>query len=174
MNPQVAARIGQRRNRSNDLLETKLTCQRQAGADLVRHRMKATGTRRQGGDLVGVAVVATKLVTPKSRSAPARHSKGCGQVPKTSRAGNADHGGRTRKGGHALNGSHGVAEINTERMRRKVAEAAQAGVKHDLRIQGTPEGTPRHQRRWTSVLRSRTPEAVFKTMTVRRAANLAI
>jgi len=126
---------------------------------------------------VEVAIVATGMVTPQPRSAPARHSKGRSHVPKTSpagNAGNADHGGRTRRGGHALNGAHRVGEINMETTRRKVTEAAEADVKHDLRVQEIPEGTLRHQRRWTSVLRSRTPEAVFKTMTVRSAANLAI
>jgi hypothetical protein len=157
VNPRLAARIGRRQNRSNDLLETKLMRQRQASADLVE-----------------VAIVATGMAMPQPRSARSRHSKGRSHVPKTSRAGNADHGGRTRRGGHALNGGHRVGEINMETTRRKVAEAAEADVKHDLRVQEIPEGTLRHQRRWTSVLRSRTPEAVFKTMTVRSAANLAI
>jgi hypothetical protein len=61
-----------------------------------------------------------------------------------------------------------------ETTRRKVPEAAEADVKHGLQIQEIPDGRLRHQDRWTSELHSRTPEVVFKTMTVRRAANSVI
>jgi hypothetical protein len=157
VNPRLTASIGRRQNRSSDFLETKLTRQYEAGADLVE-----------------IAVGATKVVTPYPGSAPARLNKTCSHVPKISRVGNADHDGRTRRWRQALNGSHGVGEINMETTLRKVAEAAEADVRHGLRIQKIPDGSLRHQPRWTSVLRSRTPEAVFKTMTVRRVANLAI
>ena len=94
-----------------------------------------------------VAVVATEMVTSQPRSASSRPSKGRSPVLKTNRAGNADHGGRTPREGHALNASQRVGEINMETPRRKIAEAAEADVKHDLRIQEILEGTFRHQRR---------------------------
>ena len=209
MNPRLTASIGRRQNRSSDFLETKLTRQYEAGADLVEIAVGATKvvtpypgsaparlsktcshvpkisrvgnadhggrTRRWRQALNGShGVGATKVVTPYPGSASARLSKRCSHVPKISRVGNADHGGRTRRWRQALNGSQGVGEINMETTLRKVAEAAEADVRHGLRIQKIPDGSLRHQPRWTSVLRSRTPEAVFKTMTVRRVANLAI
>jgi hypothetical protein len=57
---------------------------------------------------------------------------------------------------------------------RKVPEVAEADPKDGLRVQEIPDGNLRHQGGSTNVLRSRTPEAVFKTMTVRRAVNSAI
>jgi hypothetical protein len=92
-----------------------------------------------------VAVGAMKMVTPYPGSAPARLSQRSCHVPKISRLGNADHGGRTRRWRHALNGSQGVGEINMETTPRKVAEAAAVDVSHGLRIQEILHGSLRYQ-----------------------------